>query len=94
MKKAISMIAAVLVVTIFFTGCQATPEQPAVIGKDMEQMLEKAQDTQTSAEEQTLSEQYGIPHSCFHSILKVRFHWKRVSKNLCYYDPGCDHKYL
>lgn len=61
MKKAISMIAAVLVVTIFFTGCQATPEQPAVIGKDMEQMLEKAQDTQTSAEEQTLSEQYGIP---------------------------------
>ena len=29
---------------MFFAGCQATPGQPAVIGKDMEQMLEKAQD--------------------------------------------------
>ena len=41
MKKTISIMAAMLAVVMFFTGCQATPEQPAVIGKDMEQMLEK-----------------------------------------------------
>lgn len=61
MKKTISIMAAVLAAAMFFTGCQATPEQPVVIGKDMEQMLEKAQDTNPPAEEQTLAEQYGIP---------------------------------
>ena len=61
MKKTVSIMAAVLAAVILFTGCQTTPEQQVVIGKDMEQMLEKAQDTQSSAEEQTLAEQYGIP---------------------------------
>ena len=61
MKKANSIIATMLIIAILFTGCQATPEQPAVVQKDMEQMLEKAQDTKTPAEEQTLTEQYGIP---------------------------------
>ena len=44
MKKAISIVAAMMAAVILFTGCQSTPEQPVVIGKDMEQMLEKAQD--------------------------------------------------
>ena len=61
MKQAISIIAAMLAAVILFTGCQSTPEQPVVIGKDMEQMLEKAQDTQAPAEAQTLAGQYGIP---------------------------------
>ena len=61
MKKAISIIAAALATAMLFSGCQATPDEPVVIGKDMEQMLEKAQDTQTSAEAQNLSDQYGIP---------------------------------
>ena len=44
MKQAISIIAAMLAAVILFTGCQSTPEQPVVVQKDMEQMLEKAQD--------------------------------------------------
>lgn len=61
MKQAISIIAAMLAAVILFTGCQSTPEQPVVVQKDMEQMLEKAQDTQAPAEAQTLAGQYGIP---------------------------------
>lgn len=61
MKQAISIIAAMMAAVILFTGCQATPEQPVVVQKDMEQMLEKAQDTQAPAEAQTLAGQYGIP---------------------------------
>ena len=61
MKKAISIMVAMLAVVMLFAGCQATPEQPVVVEKDMEQMLEKAQDTKPPAEEQTLAEQYGIP---------------------------------
>lgn len=47
MKKAISIMAAILVTAILITGCQSTPEQPVVIQKDMEQMLEKAQDDES-----------------------------------------------
>lgn len=61
MKKAISIVAAMMAAVILFTGCQSTPEQPVVVQKDMEQMLEKAQDTQAPAEAQTLAGQYGIP---------------------------------
>lgn len=61
MKQAISIVAALLAGVLLFAGCQATPEQPVVMQKDMEQMLEKAQDTNPPAEEQTLAEQYGIP---------------------------------
>lgn len=61
MKQAISIVAALLAGVLLFAGCQATPEQPVVMQKDMEQMLEKAQDTQAPAEAQTLAEQYGIP---------------------------------
>lgn len=61
MKQAISIVAALLAGVLLFAGCQATPEQPVVMQKDMEQMLEKAQDTQAPAEAQTLAEQYCIP---------------------------------
>lgn len=54
-------MAAMLAAALLPAGCQPTPEQPIVMQKDMEQMLEKAQDTQSPAEEQTLAERYGIP---------------------------------
>ena len=44
MGKAISIIVAVLATAMLFSGCQTTPDEPVVVGKDMEQMLEKAQD--------------------------------------------------
>lgn len=61
MKKAIPLMAAMLAAALLPAGCQPTPEQPIVMQKDMEQMLEKAQDTQSPAAEQTLAERYGIP---------------------------------
>lgn len=61
MKRAISLMAALLAAALLPAGCQPTPEQPIVMQKDMEQMLEKAQDTQSPAAEQTLAERYGIP---------------------------------
>lgn len=61
MKKTIPLMAAMLAAALLPAGCQPTPEQPIVMQKDMEQMLEKAQDTQSPAEEQTLAERYGIP---------------------------------
>ena len=54
-------MAAMLAAALLPAGCQPTPEQPIVMQKDMEQMLEKAQDTQSPAAEQTLAERYGIP---------------------------------
>ncbi len=61
MKRAISLMAALLAAALLPAGCQPTPEQPIVMQKDMEQMLEKAQDTQSPGQEQTLAERYGIP---------------------------------
>lgn len=61
MKKAISLMAALLAAALLPAGCQPTPEQPIVMQKDMEQMLEKAQDTQSPGQERTLAERYGIP---------------------------------
>ena len=61
MKKTIPLMAAMLAAALLPAGCQPTPEQPIVMQKDMEQMLGKAQDTQSPAAEQTLAERYGIP---------------------------------
>lgn len=61
MKKTIPLMAAMLAAALLPAGCQPTPEQPIVMQKDMEQMLEKAQDTQSPGQEQTLAERYGIP---------------------------------
>ena len=62
MKKAtLTLIACMLIVTAL-EGCQTTPEQPIVIQKDMEQMIEKAQE-QAEAVPQTeqLAEKLGAP---------------------------------
>lgn len=62
MKKAtLTLIACMFIVTAL-EGCQTTPEQPIVIQKDMEQMIEKAQE-QAEAVPQTeqLAEKLGVP---------------------------------
>ena len=62
MKKAtLTLIACMFIVTVL-EGCQTTPEQPIVIQKDMEQMIEKAQE-QAEAVPQTeqLAEKLGAP---------------------------------
>ena len=41
MKRAISLMAAMLAAALLPAGCQPTPEQPIVMQKDMEQMLER-----------------------------------------------------
>ena len=65
MKKIVSIMAAVLAAVILFTGCQTTPEQQVVIGKDMEQMLEKAQDDTSQSDESlggsALSDRLNVP---------------------------------
>ena len=45
MKKTIGAIGTMLLVIGLFAGCQATPQQPIVIQKDTEQMIEKARET-------------------------------------------------
>jgi hypothetical protein len=45
MKKAFILITAMNMAALLLAGCQTTPDKPAVIQKDMEQMIEKAAET-------------------------------------------------
>lgn len=62
MKKAtLTLIACMFIVTVL-EGCQTTPEQPIVIQKDMEQMIEKAQEqAEAVAQTEQLAEKLGAP---------------------------------
>lgn len=73
MKILMIVLTAILTI-LFFTGCQATPEAPVVVQKDMAQMIEKAVGDETSnagdASEQpdtgdceavALAEKLGVP---------------------------------
>lgn len=75
MKQAISIVAALLAGVLLFAGCQATPEQPVVMQKDMEQMLEKAQDdesgTKVSELEATNQEHYTFSTSAADGRLTI-----------------------
>ena len=42
-----------LAILFLLTACQATPDAPIVVQKDMEQMLEKAQGTENIPEKST-----------------------------------------
>lgn len=65
MKKLLWVYLAVALIAVpLFAACQATPEKPVVIQKDMEQMIEKAQGTDNTAPETpeiSLREQTGSP---------------------------------
>lgn len=62
MKKAtLTLIACMFIVTVL-EGCQTTPEQPIVIQKDMEQMIEKAQEhAEAVPQTEQLAEKLGVP---------------------------------
>ena len=61
--KAFKIVLTAVLTVVFITGCQATPEKPVVIQKDMEQMIEKAQQTPEASEMQQsiLAERLGAP---------------------------------
>lgn len=63
-KAVAVMLACVIGVCCFTTACQPTPETETVVGKDLKEMLGKAQagetQAQTSAQE-TLKEKLGVP---------------------------------
>ncbi len=62
MKRVFAVLTA-LVVAAVFAGCQSTPEDPVVIQKDMEQMIEKAQATASVSETSgnTLAQRLSVP---------------------------------
>jgi hypothetical protein len=62
MKKIYNVLPVILTILIL-AGCQSTPEDPVVIQKDMEQMIEKAQATDSVSETPgiTLAERLGVP---------------------------------
>ncbi len=49
MKRAVTAIWAVLSIALLLAGCQATPEEPVVVQKDMEQMIEKGMEESDEA---------------------------------------------
>ena len=65
MKRLISILL-VAIISVLLVSCQSTPEKPVVIQKDLEQMIEKAQATDTAQETQdtvvnTLAERLNVP---------------------------------
>ena len=56
MKKTIALFITLVFLIAMLTACQSTPEQPVVIQKDMEQMIEKAQEENESSEKLTALE--------------------------------------
>lgn len=61
MKKTIGAIGTMLLVIGLFAGCQATPQQPIVIQKDTEQMIEKARETLPPEQEKLpLAQRYAV----------------------------------
>ncbi len=64
MKKVYSVCIALLIVLVFVTGCQQTPEKAAVAEKqDTEHLLEQARKETASSDLRSLSEQYSIPET-------------------------------
>ena len=55
MKRVIrnTLLLCICMLTAALTACQATPDAPIVVQKDMEQMLEKAQGTENIPEKST-----------------------------------------
>ena len=73
MKKTVSLIIAVLIILISVSGCQKTPDKPIVIGKDIDNMIDKAgENPVVAADTEALRQMLGIPG---------RFSLKTESKN-------------
>ena len=65
MRKMLIYIFAAVFIAVFLAGCQSTPQEPIVIQKDLEQMIEKAQKTPELAATSGISlrEQTGAPET-------------------------------
>lgn len=64
MRRIFVLFLTVAMFILFVTACQETPEKPAVIRKDLEQMLGNAEKGDTEKSDgRSLSEQYGIPET-------------------------------
>lgn len=64
MKKVYVECIALLIMLVFVTGCQPTPEKAAVAEKqDTEHLLEQARKETASSDLRSLSEQYSIPET-------------------------------
>ena len=65
MRKMLIYIFAAVFIAVFLAGCQSTPQEPIVIQKDLEQMIEKAQTTPELAATSGISlrEQTGAPET-------------------------------
>ena len=50
MRKILTISMAIIIAAALLVGCQATPEDSVVVQKDLEQMIEKAQATDSAAE--------------------------------------------
>ena len=61
MKKALSIIVISLLAAALLTGCQATPNEPVVIQKDLEQMIEKAVASDDTATGASLADSLNVP---------------------------------
>ncbi len=72
MKRTLLLLLAVTF--ILLAGCQATPEKPAVVGKDLEQMLVLA--TSETVSEGSLAERLGIPERYESHIEDARGNFK------------------
>ncbi len=59
--KSALLVITVIISVAFCSACQPTPEQPVVIGKDQEKMLEQAAATPSNAQLVPLSEQINAP---------------------------------
>lgn len=55
MKKTVALLAVIITAAVF-SGCQATPEQPVVVQKDMQQMIEKGMASSETPAQQTTPE--------------------------------------
>lgn len=88
MKKSVCILLATLMVLPVLSGCQQTPENPLVVGKDTTKMLEMAmaaQDTQGS-----LSEVLGITSDRFETNLKDQSGNIKVAVNADVVLPDAD----
>ena len=61
MKRTICIIMAFMLLAAVLSACQATPDEPIVIQKDMEQMIEKAQEISEQPTENALGGRLGVP---------------------------------
>ena len=73
MKKAIALFITLVFFIAILAACQATPDEPVVIQKDLEQMIEKA--TQTDTEQtvgKSLAERLGTPKTLSEELVSAK----------------------